>query len=79
MTATLLKTLLIVSAILIIQGCSCPKPKPIYIDRPIEVLVPVKCVVPDANCTFNRETDTEVISSLLECIIDLKKNSEVCK
>ena len=79
MTAKILKALLIAFVILTMSACSSPKPKPEYIDRPVEVLVPVKCVVPDTNCTFNRETDTEVISSLLECIIDLKKASEVCR
>ena len=79
MNVKILKALSAVFAVLILTSCSCPEPKPIYVDRPVEVLIPVKCVVPDANCSFNRETDTEVISSLLECIIDLKKNSEVCK
>ncbi|MEN4053763.1 hypothetical protein [Sulfurimonas sp. NWX79] len=50
-----------------------------YVDKPYEVKIPVKCVVPDANCSFDRNTSTEVISSLLECIIDMKRNEEVCK
>jgi len=50
-----------------------------YVDKPYEVKVPVKCVVPDANCSFDRNTSTGVISSLLECIIKMKRNEEVCK
>ena len=50
-----------------------------YIDKPYEVKVPMKCIVKDANCSFDKKTDTEVISSLLECIIDMKHNQEVCK
>jgi len=55
------------------------KPKIEYIDREVIVNVPVKCRVPKIKCNFNRETDTEVVASLLECITDLKRNSEVCK
>jgi len=51
----------------------------VYVKKPVEVLVPTKCIVPDVNCSFDRNTSTEVISSLLECIIDLKKASEICK
>ena len=70
--------LLIASSLLIFQACSCT-PEVKYINTPYEVKVPVKCVVPDAHCDFNRTADTEVINSLVECIIDIKKNSEVCK
>ena len=66
------------SAVLIITACSC-KPDVKYVDRPYKVNVPVKCVVPDSNCSFNRKTDTEVISSMLECIIEMKQNEKVCK
>jgi len=64
--------------LLIITACSC-KPIVRYVDKPYEVKVPVKCIVPDANCSFDRNTSTGVISSMLECIIDMKKNEEVCK
>jgi len=73
----------VTSIIMNFSGCcilgTCPKPPPIYVDKPVKVYVPVKCIVPDANCTFNKETDTEVIQSLLECIIDMKHNEKVCK
>jgi len=59
------------------SGC-VTKPIVRYVDKPYEVKVPVKCVVPDVNCSFDRKTDTEVISALLECIIELKRVNEVC-
>jgi len=62
-----------------LTACSSCEKEVVYVKKPVEVLVPTKCVVPDVNCSFNRNTHTEVISSLLECIIDLKKASEVCK
>lgn len=59
---------------------ACCKPQEVkYIDRPYEVKVPVKCTVPNTYCDFNKTTDTEVINSMLECIIDLKHNSKVCQ
>ena len=69
--------LLGVLTIMTFSGCAS-KSIVKYVDKPYEVKVPVKCVVPDANCTFGRKTDTEVISALLECIVDMKRNSEVC-
>lgn len=50
-----------------------------YVDRPVKVFVPRKCIVPDSNCSFNRRTDTEVISSLLECILEMKHNEQICR
>ena len=78
MIVKILKTLLIAFAVLTIQACSV-KPEVKYIDVPYEVKVPIKCVVPKAQCDFNRTTDTEVINSLVECIVDMKHNEEVCK
>jgi hypothetical protein len=76
---TLLVYIVVLVSILIsFTGCTC-EPQIKYVDKPYEVKVPVKCIVPDTNCSFNRPTDTEVISSLLECIIDMKHNQEVCK
>jgi len=49
------------------------------VDRPVPINIPVKCIVPDSNCSFSRTTDTEVIAALLECIIDMKRSIEVCK
>ena len=66
------------SAVLIMTDCSS-QPVIRYVDKPYRVNVPVKCVVPDSNCSFNRKTDTEVISSMLECIINMKHNEEKCK
>ena len=53
--------------------------KTVYVDKPYEVLIPVKCEVPDVYCDFNKTTDTEVIGSLLECITNLKRSVEVCR
>ena len=72
----ILSVLLMLFATLTLVGCSS---KVEYINVPYEVKVPVKCVVPDANCSFDRNTSVEVITSLLECIIDMKRNQEVCK
>ena len=64
--------------VLIMTGCEC-KPKIHYVDRPYEVKVPVKCVVPKTKCNFDRNTSTEVVSSLLECIVEMKQNERVCQ
>ena len=78
MIVKILKGFLILLSSLTLISCSC-KPEIKYVDKPYRVNVPVKCIVPDSNCSFNRKTDTEVISSMLECIIDMKHNEEKCK
>jgi len=65
-------TCLTLFATSIMAGCEC---KP----QPIEIKVPVKCVVPEVLCDFNRSTSAGVISAMLECIIDQKKAAGVCK
>jgi len=62
---------------LTLVGCSAKEI--VYIDKPVEVQVPVKCKIPEVTCDFNKETDTEVIESLLQCITNLKRAMEVCK
>jgi len=72
-------TIIVLSTILaLFPGCAA-KTEIKYVDVPYEVKVPVKCVVPKASCDFSKVTDTEVISSLLECIIDMKHNQRVCQ
>ena len=58
-----------------ISGCV---PKNVYVDREVIVKVPVKCIVPNTPCD-PKGNDGEVVMSLMECIIDLKKAQEVCK
>lgn len=62
---------------LLITGCC--KPTIEYVNVPYEVKVPTKCIVPESECNFDRQTRTEVVNSLLECVVDLKRNSEVCR
>ena len=65
-------------SLLILTACSS-KVQTVYVDKPFEIKVPIKCIVPDVNCSFNKDTDTEVVGSLLECITNLKRANEVCK
>lgn len=64
---------------LLFVGCSWCEPKVEYVDRVVKVNVPVKCKVPVVECDFNKDTDTEVIDTLVRCVSDLKKAEEVCK
>ena len=74
------KILLVLVALLIsitFSGCG---EKIVYVPEPYEVRVPVKCIVPDTDCTITKEmNDSEVVIELMKCIIDLKKAQEVCK
>lgn len=76
MNVRILKVLSMIFIILLFSGCS---EKIIYVDRPIEVKVPVQCKVPKIHCNFNKQTDTEVIIALRTCIQDLIESTKVCQ
>lgn len=76
MNVKILKASLMIFAILLFNGCS---EKTLYVDRPIEVLIPTKCIIPETHCDFNKQTDTEVITTLRTCIEDLKKSILICQ
>lgn len=58
-----------------ISGCT----EKVYVDRPIEVSVPVKCIVPDVVCNAGQPTYTEEIKEMRLCIERYKQAVEVCK
>lgn len=77
MSVKTLKLLLIVFVVLLFSGCA--EKEIIYKDVPIEVKVPTKCIVPEVHCDFNKQTDTEVITSLRMCIKELQQAINTCK
>ena len=77
MNVKILKILSILFAALLFSACS--NKELVYVDRPVEVKVPVKCNIPETHCNFNKSTDTEVVTSLRTCIVDLRKSIVVCK
>lgn len=76
MNVKILKVLSMIFVILLFSGCS---EKIVYVDRPIEVKIPVQCKVPEIHCNFNKQTDTEVIISLRTCVQDLIESTKVCQ
>ena len=60
---------------LMLTGCAT---KTEYVDRPVEVKVPQKCVVPEVHCEFTG-TYTERISKVEMCITNFNKAIEVCR
>lgn len=77
MNVKILKWLLTIFVVLLFSGCA--EKEIIYRDVPIEVKVPTKCIVPEVHCDFNKQTDTEVITSLRMCIKDLQQAINICK
>lgn len=75
MNAKILKSLLTIFVVLVISGCA----DKVYVDRPIEVKVPVKCTIPDVVCYAKQPTYTEEIKEMRLCIERYKQASEVCK
>lgn len=75
MNVKILKSCLMIFVLLVISGCS----EKVYVDRPVEVKVPVKCVVPDVVCKAGQSTYTEEIREMRLCIELYKQASAVCK
>ena len=73
-----IKFMLLVLILLLSSACS-NEPVIKYVDKPYRVEVPIKCLVPEAKCLFDKPTDTEVITSMRECIIDMKHNERICQ
>ena len=76
MNVKTLKSLLIVFVLLVIStGCA----DKVYVDRVVEVKVPVKCIVPEVVCYAGQDTYTEEIKEMRLCIERHKQASEVCR
>jgi len=77
----MLKVLWILSALLItITFSGCCKKEIKYVDKEVIVNVPQKCIVPEPiGCKWKDATLLEKPIRMMECIIELKKNSKVCK
>ena len=77
MSVKILKKALIALLIgLILTGCTT---KIEYVDRPVEVKVPQKCIVPEVQIDLNKPTYTEKIQALEIYIYELEEASKVCK
>lgn len=57
------------------SGCA---EKVVYVDRPVEVKIPQKCITPVVHCEFTG-TYTERIRKAEMCITNFNKALEVCK
>jgi starvation-inducible outer membrane lipoprotein len=83
MKAITLSATLIISFGVLLSGCwPCPKPiiKEKYVYKPKKVLVPVKCIVPDSNCSINKDmTRVDVVDEMYRCIKQQEENAKVCQ
>ena len=57
------------------SGCA---EKVVYVDRPVEVKIPQKCITPVVHCEFTG-TYTERVRKAEMCITNFNKALEVCK
>jgi len=60
----------------IITGCST---KIEYVDRPVEVKVPQKCIIPNVYLDLNKPTYTEKVNAMEIYIYELQEAIKVCK
>lgn len=70
-----MKTLLLVSSLLLFVGCTAPIK---YIDRAVEVKVPVKCITPAVAKADGYNTSSYLINIFEELDL-LREANKVCK
>lgn len=73
-----LKTLLIALVALTLTNCSLCE-KRIYVEKPVEVKVPVSCRVPSVDCNIHDSNPNDIVVNLAKCIVDLKEAQKVCQ
>jgi len=61
---------------LITTGCST---KIEYVDRPVEVKVPQKCIIPNISVDLNKPTYTEKVNAMEIYIYELQEAIKVCR
>jgi len=71
----MLKIFFLIFVILAFSGCT----KTVYVDRVKYVNIPVKCDVPNVECSTQGKNDVEIVSEMIRCIYDLKEAAKVCK
>ena len=74
-----LRILILLTFSILFTGCPKEPCEPVYIEKPVIVKVPQKCIVPEVQCDFNQSTYTEVIGAMLKCIVDYKESIKVCQ
>lgn len=72
MNAMILKSLLIIFVVLGISGCA----QKVYVDRPVEVKVPVRIELPVVKCYPGKPTYTEEVKEMRLCIERYKEVME---
>jgi hypothetical protein len=66
------------SALVLFAGC-CPKPEPMYVDRVVEVKVPVKCVVEMPKYPVAGENTAESVLNIKEWVLLVNEAVKSCK
>ena len=73
---TYLNSVIMVALVIGLSGCAG---KTVYVDRPVEVKIPVKCQVPVISKPKQGANMSESMLSIKEYILKLEAALEVCK
>lgn len=65
------------SILLLFAGC-CPKPEPMYVDRVVEVKVPVKCIVDMPKYPVAGSTTAESVLNVKEWVMLVNEAVKSC-
>lgn len=70
---------LMLFVILAFSGCT----RTVYVDRKVEVNIPVPCIVPESKCATKAEladmNASAVVEATYQCVMLHEENEKVCK
>ena len=75
MNVKILSVVLMMFLSLTFNGCAEKQ----YITETKEVYIPTKCIVPEVKCDIQKNTYTEIVQDLVQCIIKHKEARKVCE
>lgn len=59
-----------------LSGCT----RTVYVDRKVEVAVPVKCTVQDADCPHLADlNDSAAVDEMGRCVLQMRENERACQ
>ena len=65
--------------VLLISFIGCTRTETVYVDRPVEVKVPVKCIIPTVEAPKKAQTYSESLLNIKEYIEKLQEAVKVCQ
>ncbi len=71
-----MKYLILLALVISFNGCET---KTIYVDKPVEVQIPIKCIIPTVEAPKKAQTYSESLLNIKEYVEKLQEAVKVCQ